>query len=69
MVIVFIKNKHILPENITNTINEYFFVYLLIANEEKNIMKKVVLSIYKDNMQIRKKRDFFAYYKFDLPLL
>lgn len=48
---------------------KYFFPYLFMAKREKNIIKKIVSSIYKDTMQIRKKRDFFAFHKIDLSLL
>lgn len=48
--IVFVESKYILPKNIMNAINKYSFVYLFIAKGKKNIMKKPILSIYKDNM-------------------
>lgn len=48
--IVFMESKYILPKDITNIISKYFFTYLPIIKKEKNIMEKIVLSIYKDNM-------------------
>ncbi len=44
------ESKHILPEDITNTVNEYSFACLPVAKKEKNTMKKVVSFMYKDNM-------------------
>ena len=58
MIVVFVKNKHILPKNITNTIDKYFFICLPMAKEEENAMEKIVLSIYKNNIQINKEKDF-----------
>lgn len=52
------KNKHILLEDIIYAIKKYFFTYLPIAKAEKNIIEKIILLIYKDNMQIKKKRFF-----------
>lgn len=46
-----------------------FFARLLIAKGEKDTTKKIVSFMYKDNMQIRRKGDLFAFYKVNLPLL
>lgn len=62
MIIIFIENKYILPKDIINAIDKYFFLYLFMVKGKKNIMEKVVLSIYKNNIQIRKNRDFFTFY-------
>lgn len=48
---------------------EYFFIYLPMAKGEKNVIEKIISSIYKDNMQIKKEKNLFAFHKFDLPLL
>ena len=63
------QNKHILPKDMTNTADKYFFTCLPVAKGEKNTMEKVVSLIYKNNMQIRRKRDLSAFYKVDPPLL
>lgn len=67
--VVFVKSKYILPKDIKHVVEEYFFAYLLMAKREKNIIKKIISSIYKDNMQIRKKEDLFIFYKVNPPLL
>lgn len=56
--VVFIENKHILPKHMTNTIDKYFFTYLPMRKGKKNAMKKVILLMYKDSIQIRKKEIF-----------
>lgn len=68
MIVLFVENKHILPKNITNTVDKFSFTCLLIAKDEKNITEKVISSIYKNNIQIRKERDLSVFYKID-PLL
>ncbi len=67
--VVFVESKRILPKNMINAVDKYFFTCLPIAKGEKNVMKKVISSIYKDNIQIRKEGDFSAFYKVNLPLL
>lgn len=66
---VFMKSKHILPKNMIYTINEYFFICLPMTKEKKYITNKIVLSIYNDNMQIRKESDLSAFYKVNTLLL
>lgn len=66
---VFVENKYILSKIIINAVDKYSFTYLPLAKREKNIIKKIVSFIYKDNMQIRKKRDLFIFYKVNLLLL
>ena len=66
---VFLESKYILPEDMTNAIDEYFLAYLLMVKEKKNVTEKIILSIYKDNIQIRREKDFFAFHKVDLVLL
>ena len=63
MIVVFVKNKYILPKDMTNIANEYFFACLPMAKEEKNARKKVVLFMYKNNMQIKKKEIFPLFIK------
>lgn len=50
MVVIFVKSNNILFEKIINIIEKYFFAYLLITKVEKNITKKIILSICKDNI-------------------
>lgn len=69
VVVVFVKSKYILLENMTNAVDKYFFACLFVGKWEKNVMEKVVLSIYKDNIQIRKKKDLSTFHKIDLLLL
>lgn len=69
MAVVFIESKHILSKNMTEVANKYSFIYLPIAKREKNVMEKIVSSIYKINYYIRRERDFFVFYKLDLLLL
>ncbi len=69
MAIVFVESKHILPEDMINAKDTYLFTCLPMAKGEKNVTEKVVSSIYKDNMQIRKRGDLSAFYKVDPPLL
>lgn len=52
----------------TNAIDKYFFICLPIAKEEKFVIEKVILSINKHNMQIKREKDLFAFDKID-PLL
>lgn len=63
------ESKHILLKDMTHAIEEYFFDCLLVAKEEKNVTKKIISSMYKDNMQIKKKGDLSAFHKVNLPLL
>lgn len=50
VVVIFIESKHILPKNMTYTIKKYFFAHLLIVKEEKDIIEKIILSMFKDNI-------------------
>ena len=52
-----------------NVIDEYFFSYLPMVKKEKNIMKQIILSMYKVNMRIRRKRDLSIFHKINLLLL
>ena len=67
--VIFVESKHILPKDMTNAVEDYFFACLPVAKGEKDATEKIVSSMYKDNMRIRKKKDFFAFYKIDPPLL
>ena len=67
--VVFVESKHILPEDMTNAVEDYFFARLPVAKGEKDATEKIVLSMYKDNMQIRKEGDLSAFHKVDPPLL
>ena len=69
MVVIFVKSKHILLEDMTNAIDKYSFACLPMAKGEKNATEKVVSLIYKDNMLIRREGDFSAFHKVDLLLL
>lgn len=69
MVIVFVKSKYILLKNRTYAVKEYFFACLPVAEGEKNITEKIILSIYKEDIESRKERDLFAFYKVNLLLL
>lgn len=42
-------------------VEKYFFICLIIRKEEKNIVEKIVLFIYKDNTPIRKNEIFFPF--------
>ncbi len=53
----------------TNAVDKYFFAYLPIVKEEKNTTEKVVSSMYKNNIEIRKEGDFSVFHKVNLPLL
>ena len=64
--VIFVKSKHILLEDITNAIKDYFFTCLPIAKSKKDTTEKIVSSMYKDNIQIRKKRDLSTFHKIDL---
>lgn len=66
---VFVESKHILRKDMIYAVNEYSFARLLVAEGEKNVPEKIISSMYKDNMQIRKKRDLSALHKVDPPLL
>ena len=67
--VIFVKRKYILPKDITNAADEYFFACLPIAKGEKNASEKVVSSMYKDNIQIRREGDLSAFHKVNSPLL
>lgn len=69
VVVVFIESKHILPEDMRNAVEDYFFARLPIAKEEKDVKEKIISSIYKDNIQIRKERDLSAFHKVDPSFL
>lgn len=67
--VVFVEKKQILPRDMIHTVKEYSFAYLPITKGEKNTIKNIVSYMYKNNIRIRKKRYFSAFYKFDSPLL
>lgn len=69
VIIIFVESKYILLKDIINAVDKYFFAYLPMAKREKNIEKKIISSIYKDNMQIRRKKNLSTFYKFNLLLL
>lgn len=69
MAVVFVESKYILPEDMINTADEYSFTCLPMAKGEKNVMEKVVLSIYKNNIQIKSEGDLSTFYKVDPSLL
>lgn len=50
MAVIFVESKHILPEDIINAKEEYFFTRLPNAKGEKNTIKKIVTFMYKENM-------------------
>lgn len=50
MAVVFMENKYILPKDMINAVEDYFFAHLLVIKKEKDVTKKIVSSIYKDNM-------------------
>lgn len=61
--------KYCLFKDITNTIKDCLFYLFAIIKGEKDTIEKIVLSMYKNNMQIRKKRDLSAFRKINAPLL
>ena len=67
--VIFMESKHILPENMTNAIENYSFTHLPIAKGEKDATKKIISFMYKDNMQIKKEGDSSAFHKINPPLL
>lgn len=69
VVVIFVKNNHILLADITNATEEYFFTRLSMVKREKDIIENIILSMYKDNIQIRRKGDLLTFHKVDLPLL
>lgn len=69
MKVIFMKSKYILPKNMTYTAKEFLFIYLLMAEKEKNISRKIILSMYNNNIEIRKKKYLFTFHKIDLLLL
>ena len=69
MLVVFVEIKHILPKDMTYTAEECSFAHVPVAKGEKNITKKIISSMYKDNMQIRKEGDLSTFHKVDLSLL
>lgn len=52
MIIVYMKNNHILLKNIIYTIEKSSFICLFIVKKKKDVIKKIILSIYNDNIQI-----------------
>lgn len=69
MAVVFVESKYILPNDMTHTTEKYFFAYLIMVKNEKNIIEKTVSFIYKNNMQIKREKDLSTFHKIDLPLL
>lgn len=56
-------------KDMKHAIENYFFACLPIAEGEKNTIEKIVSSMYKDNIQIRREKDLSIFHKVDLPLL
>lgn len=50
MAVIFMDSKYILPKNIIHIAEVYSFTYLLMVKKEKNAMKMIISSIYKDNI-------------------
>lgn len=50
VVAIFVKSKHILSKDITNTVDKYSFAYFLMAKSVKNVMENIVSCICKDNI-------------------
>lgn len=69
VIVVFVENIYFLLEDMTYTAEKYSFAHLPIAEKEKNAIDKIISSIYKDNIQIKRKRNLFTFYKVDPPLL
>ena len=69
MAVIFVKSKHILPKDMINAIDNYSFACLSVAKGEKDATEKIVSSMYKDNIQIRKEGDLSTFHKVDPPLL
>lgn len=66
--VIFVKHKHTLLKDKTNTRKNNFFDRLFITNRDNNTMGKIIFSIYKDNMQTRKK-NHSIFYNVNLSLL
>lgn len=69
MAVIFVEIKHILPKDITSTVEDYSFARLPEIKGGKTVREKIILSIYKDNMQIKKEVNLFTLHKVDLLLL
>ena len=67
--VIFRESKYILPKNITSVAEDYFFAHLLVIKGGKTAIDWIVLSMYKDNMQMSKEGDLSAFHKIDPPLL
>lgn len=63
------ESKHILPKDMTHTLEKHFFACLPVIEGEKNVIEKIISSIYKNNIQIRLEKNLSAFYKVDLLLL
>lgn len=48
------KNNHILSKNMIYIVEDYSFVFLTIVKKMKDIIEKIVSSIYISNIQIRR---------------
>ena len=69
MIIVFMEREHILPKDMTSVTKDYSFIHLPALKDDKTITKKIISSMYKDNIEIKKEKDLSAFHKVDLPLL
>lgn len=69
VVVIFVESKYILAKDMIYIVEEYSFPRLPIAKGERDTTEKIVLSMYKDNIQIRKEGDLFVFHKIDLLLL
>lgn len=58
--------KHVI---LINAVDKYFFTSLPRAKGEKNVIEKVVSSIYKGNIQIRRDENLSAFHKVDTLFL
>lgn len=63
------ESKYILPKDKTYVIEKYSFTHLSIIKREKDAIEKIISSMYKDNMPIRKKGDLSTFHKINFLLL
>ena len=63
------EREHILPKDMTSATKDYSFIHLPALKGGKTITKKIISSMYKDNMEIRKEKDLSTFHKVNLLLL
>lgn len=68
MIIVVLESKYIMLKDMTNTLDKYFCAHLPMAKREKSVIEKVVSSMYKNNMLIKREENLSTFHKID-PLL